>query len=124
MTKKELEDKVEILKEKVDEIMEQSFNMKDGWKWFQNHPTTKEYWRTLAEYRLVQDYTLRPFDKSCGSHMKLEEFICAAGTFFSDYDGSGYYATENEISNIACIPSDICNGYVRKDFTHVVWYNK
>ena len=55
---------------------------------------------------------------------RLEEFKKMAVIFFSDYDGSGYYATETDISDVPCVPSEIANGYIRTDFTHVMWYNK
>lgn len=124
MTKEKLKIKVEQLREECDGIQSEYIEAGKSWdEYCQNHKV-REYWKALAEYRLVQDYTLRPIEDGCGDHMTIEEFKGAAGTFFSDYDGSGYYATETEVSNIPCVPSEICNGYVRNDFTHVMWYNK
>ena len=125
MNKIELEAKRDRLYEEVQAIEDKYIAEGKSWDEYRKNPTVMEYWKTIAEYRLVQDYTLKPIeDKNFGEFMTLEEFKRAAGVFFSDYDGSGYYATETEISNIPCVPSEICDGYIRKDFTHVMWYNK
>jgi len=64
-----------------------------------------------------------------GDLFTLEDFIdnCKCGGFI-DYDGSGNYAKEIDgklmESNIDIYPSDIKHKSVRKDFTHVIWYNK
>jgi len=58
-------------------------------------------------------------------HMLLDEFIKAVKEgCFIDWDGSGYYATENEMSDKPAIPSGIAKGIVDHTFTHVVWFNK
>jgi hypothetical protein len=48
---------------------------------------------------------------------------CDCGGFI-DSDGFGVYATETQVSSIDVNPSDIETGLYRKDFTHVVWFNK
>lgn len=62
---------------------------------------------------------------SYGDHMTIEEFKenCDDG-MFTEYDGSGYYATESEVSNIEALPSRIKNGIIETGWTHVVWFNK
>ena len=124
MTKEELKNKVEELRKVCDGIQSEYLEAGKSWDEYRQNPKVKEYWKALAEYRLVQDYTHHPIKNDIGEHMTLEEFRGYSGTFFSDYDGIGYYATETEVSNIPCVPSEICNGYVRNDFTHVIWYNK
>lgn len=124
MTKEELKLKVEELREEYVDIQEKYLEAGKSWDEYRQNPKVRAYWKILAEYRLVQDYELRPIKGGCGDHMTLEEFKVLAGVFFSDYDGTGYYATEKEVSNILCIPSEICGGYIRSDFTHVMWYNK
>lgn len=49
--------------------------------------------------------------------------MCKSGGFI-DYDGSGVYSDGIQKSDIAIYPSDIIAGNYRKDFTHVIWYNK
>lgn len=124
MKKEELKLKVENLREEYDSLMEKYLEEGKSWDEFKNNPKVREYWKAVAEYRMIQDYTLRPNNDSFGELMPIEEFKQLAGVFFSDYDGSGYYATEKEISDIPCVPSEICDGYVRTDFSHVMWYNK
>ena len=124
MTKEELKAKVEELRKECDGIQSEYIEAGKSWDEYRQNQKVREYWKALAEYRLVQDYTLHPIKSDYGTHMTLEEFKGAAVTFFSDYDGSGYYATETEVSNIPCVPSEISDGYVRSDFTHVMWYNK
>jgi hypothetical protein len=62
-----------------------------------------------------------------GDHMTIEEFeaACQNGGFI-DYDGTGNYATDREMSDIEVSPSDItAKNYKRKPlFSHVVWFNK
>ena len=41
-----------------------------------------------------------------------------------DEDGYGYYATENAKSNITILPSDVLEGLIREDFTHVIWFGR
>jgi hypothetical protein len=60
-----------------------------------------------------------------GDHMTLEEFTKSVqGGCFIDWDGSGYYATATEMSHIPARPSEIIEGSINKEFTHVVWFNK
>ena len=125
MYKEELKEKVNRLRKEANAIEDKYIADGKTWDDFCKNSTVMEYWKTVAEYRLVQDYTLKPIgDRNRGSHMTLDEFKAYAGSFFSDYDGSGYYATETDVSNIPCVPSEICDGYIRGDFTHVMWYNK
>lgn len=126
MTKEELKEKVELLDEEVQKIWYESLDRKDGWEWYKNHPTLKEYSKTMREYRLVQDYKLsdmNELDKEC--RMSMGDFVdgCEAGGF-SDSDGCAYYATETQVSNIGISPSDIRANKYRKDFDYVCWYNK
>lgn len=124
MTKEELKKKLEFLKNEVHDIWNKSFDKEDGWEWYKNHPKVKEYIETNREYKLVQDYNLVPHD-DIGDLFTIEEFIdiCKTG-YLSDYDGSGFYATDTEQSNIYISPGDIFADKYRKDFTHVKWYNK
>ena len=124
MDKEELRVKVESLRDEYNALMDKYIEEGKSWEEFKNHPKVREYWKTIAEYRMVQDYTLRPIENGFGLLMTLDEFKEMAGCFFSDYDGSGYYATDKMISDIPCVPSEICEGYIRKDFSHVMWYNK
>lgn len=82
-------------------------------------------WRAGLQLRKIQDkFVMKKIDRS-SDHMTLGDFIeCCNGGSFIDSDGSGNYATETEESNISIHPSDIEEGVYRKDFTHVVWYNK
>jgi len=57
--------------------------------------------------------------------MTLETFIANVNCGgFIDYDGIGNYATNTQMSNIEIYPSDIKSGTYRKDFTHIVWFNR
>lgn len=59
--------------------------------------------------------------------MPLDEFaaLCNMGAFI-DYDGTGYYATETEESNVLAKPSYVCDPNTTHPewATHVAWYNK
>jgi hypothetical protein len=44
--------------------------------------------------------------------------------FFIDYDGHGYLATDNQVSNIPIIPSE-AKAFKFPDWcTHICWYNR
>jgi len=87
-------------------------------------PITSKLEKLSRRKRLITTYELAPI-ASFGNHMTLKEFIsnvkCGG---FIDYDGAGNYATATEESNITILPSDIMEKEYRKDFTHIVWYNK
>ena len=126
LTKEQLEKKVEELQEKVHEIWEQSFDMPfpESWEFYKNHPVLKECIDAERELKLIQDYELVPLD-NIGHLIPFDEFIddCKFGGFTGN-DGFGVYANKTQQSNIEINPSDITSGKYRKDFTHVMWYNK
>lgn len=132
MNKEELEKKIDILDDEIYEIWEKSFDMPigEGWKWYSTHPKIKERADLYRELKLIMDYKLSDFlmckGKPVGDLMTLSEFVnsCKIGPLFCDSDGFGYYATKDQESNIEIYPSDIISGKYRKDFTHVMWYNK
>lgn len=65
---------------------------------------------------------------SFGDLMTISEFVgnVEAGGFI-DYDGHGYLAYEDRMSNIVIVPSEtknVLDRYKVLDFTHVVWFNR
>lgn len=69
-----------------------------------------------VEYEEIPDY---------GDVFSFEEFQdCCFEYSFIDSDGCGYYATKDKMTNILANPSDIMIGYIREEFSHVVWFNK
>ena len=71
--------------------------------------------------------TLKPITEY-GEKMTLDEFQQAVddGSFI-DYDGWGYYATDDQESNVKVHPSDVIGGipdHRRELFTHVIWFNR
>lgn len=81
--------------------------------------------KNQQEMRLLQEPTM-VFDKKWkGEYYTLEEFIrtCELGGF-NDEDGYGYYATELGKSDILIYPSDVLDDKVRKDFSHVIWFDR
>ena len=61
-----------------------------------------------------------------GDMMTLEEFIdlCKCDALI-DYDGHGYYAESQEIiTDVLCIPSDILNGDIKNEYQYMIWFNK
>jgi len=71
-----------------------------------------------VEFKKIPDY---------GDIQTLIEWTnnCKVGMFI-DYDGWGYFATENEMSNKRVIPSDLRNPNFKipKWVTHIIWFNK
>ena len=130
MTKEEYKKRLDELDEQVHEAWEKSFDIEGwdkAWEWYCNQPCVKDKRRLWREYKLIKDYTLSDFsdlDKECVMPFKEFEAGCKIGPLFCDSDGSGYYATATQVSDIGISPSDIVSGVYRKDFTHVCWYNK
>lgn len=71
-------------------------------------------------YESIPDY---------GNKMSLEDFksSCLDGCFI-DYDGHGYYAMKDKMSDFPIFPSDITDNKMinnfEYNFTHVIWFNK
>lgn len=79
-----------------------------------------------AERLLRKEPTYRDaseFDLGC--RITLKEFIdwCNRG-YTCDSDGTGYYGTETQVTDIYANPSHFYNKWNRTDFTHIYWYNK
>ena len=121
-----LETEMDSLIDKINEIQTKSIEKGLSWDEYQNvakqfimaHSAKSRELRTLIEPEM-------PSISKYGDHMTLNDFIenVKSGGFI-DYDGSGNYATETQMSNITIYPSDITAGVYRKDFTHVLWFNK
>lgn len=81
--------------------------------------------KLYREMRLIKVPDLSPLEDRFGEHLTLTDFIdCCTSGLFIDNDGSGYYATKTEVTDIPISPSDIIEKEYRKDFTHVMWFNK
>lgn len=88
------------------------------------YPFYEDSSKISVKLRLAKTPVMKP-QATYGDLMTIENFIenCEGGGFI-DYDGSGNYATATEESDISIYPSDIISGVYRKDFTHIMWYNK
>lgn len=128
-----LEEIDKLLKENS-EILNKIWDEDDGSSWEKYEQKCKPYWKVSYELSTAksllipyEDIKFEPikerFIEEC--LIPIDEFRAACMyTFFTSYDGSGYYATETEESNIEAIPEAFADGYVRDDFKYVVWYNK
>jgi hypothetical protein len=58
----------------------------------------------------------REHDKNCKCEYKCGALI--------DYDGHGYYANKDLVSNIVVRPSDIKNGTILKKYKYIMWFNR
>jgi len=96
-----------------------------AWNWYKNQPIIQEQERLENELRKLKTPKYFYNIESDDDIYTLQEFIaiCKDGGFI-DYDGFGVYAFEDKKTDIEIYPSDIKNGNVRNDFTHVVWYNR
>lgn len=68
------------------------------------------------KYQGIPDY---------GDLMTIEKFLeYVRDGDFIDYDGHGNYSKPNVMSDIRVYPSDVKYNMIRKDFTHVIWFNR
>lgn len=80
----------------------------------------------ISKYkRLKQDPIVEYGKEWKGDLYTIEEFkkMVHSG-ILTDYDGSGLYATETSTSDVEVIPSDVTEGLIRDDFSHIMWFNK
>lgn len=116
-----------------DKILNKIWDEDDGNSWNKYCEKCQSYWDDNKLLYAAESLKLQPeeiemkkftdLDKEC--LMPIEEFIaCCKSGFITSYDGCGYYATKNEVSNLNASPWAFKNGFIRKDFTHVCWFNK
>ena len=120
--------KIDNLIDDLSKIYDNEFNSK-------KYDSLNDFWKSTkhlrikisdlySELRLIQIPKMSPIP-DYGDHMTLEYFInCCKNGLLISYDGFGKYATNNEMSDIEIYPSDIKRGKYRKDFSHVVWFNR
>jgi hypothetical protein len=73
---------------------------------------------------MPKELRMKPIEED-DDKFTLEEFKeCVRDGFLIDYDGFGYLATENEMSNITVYPSGLWSMQIDPKFTHVVWFNR
>lgn len=86
---------------------------------------TEEIFLIRREMRLKETPVMEYGKTWKGDTFTIEKFLelCKSGQIIDD-DGFGYYATDNGKSNIIACPSDFEDDEYRKDFTHVIWFNK
>ena len=133
MTYSEIESRIDELfniidskRSKVEQLPDEGF----GTYWErildEIHPEQKELDLLYKQRSLVKPPVLTLLPKKKEEHLyTVEEFIemCNDGDFI-DYDGFGRYATDKEESDIEVMPSYIKSGFIRTDFSHIVWYNR
>tara|TARA_R110000796_G_scaffold88978_2_gene192355 strand:+ start:2493 stop:2870 length:378 start_codon:yes stop_codon:yes gene_type:complete len=121
------------LKKRRNELLAQVKAIEKKWDYskpYNEFEDACDVWRELLEdnrrkITLISPYELDDLDKTSGDYMPFAEFAdCCENGGFIDYDGFGNYATDKKVSNLTIYPSDIMVGVCRKDFTHVLWYNK
>lgn len=87
-------------------------------------PENKKLHALDVEERLSMPYELSDLS-DYGDVMPLNEFIALVKNgMFIDYDGFGYYVKDGKETNIKIHPSDIEMGAIRKEFSHIIWFNK
>jgi hypothetical protein len=128
-----LEEIDKLLKENS-EILDKIWDEDDGSSWEKYEQKCKPYLKVSYELSTAksllipyEDIKFEPIEERFIEEclIPIDEFRAACMySFFTSYDGSGYYATETEESNIEAIPEAFADGYVRDDFKYVVWYNK
>ena len=80
------------------------------------------YWE--KKIKDIKPVELKPLSEY-GHLMTLQMFIDIVGNGgFIDYDGVGRYVVDNQETNISVSPSEIENGDIRHEFTHVMWFNR
>lgn len=71
----------------------------------------------------VKFNTMNDFERDCLIDI-LSFIIDAKNMCFCDYDGFGFYATKDKISDVYINFDDIVNNIYPEWATHVCWFNK
>ena len=124
------------IKEKIEkngEILNKIWEEDAGNSWTDYRIKCQPYWddnkllnAAVSMNTKLEDIEMEPMDefhKKCRVPIKTFIEWCKYDAVTS-YDGFGEYANENEVPNLHVSCWGIKNGLVRKDFTHVCWYNK
>ena len=117
----------EKLRARYDEIEEQC--LKEGLPFSEFEKRAKEPAEGLylisKHKRLRQDPIVEYGKEWKGTTYTIDEFKKRAQSkALVDGDGVGYYATENAKSDVEICPSDVLEGLIREDFSHVIWFNR
>lgn len=117
-----LKERLFELDDKVDELWDFTTDYEDFIN--RSKELRSEIKKIKSRMQLIKVPKLSPI-RSYGDKMTLSEFVecCKAGGFI-DYDGVGYYATDDQESDVVILPSHVAMGLVRTDFTHVIWFNR
>lgn len=109
--------------EMSDECANEGLSYKDFCK---RAKDVKEQLYFIGKYmRLKKSPTVEYGKEWKGDLYTLERFIdLVKNGGFIDDDGFGYYATDDVKSDITIYPSDIMENIYRKDFTHIIWFNR
>ena len=82
-----------------------------------------------VEYLDRQIRKIKPYELSkiptYGDVMTLTKFIeCVVSGGFIDYDGSGNYVKDGQMTDIDIYPSDVYHDCIRNEFDTIIWFNK
>lgn len=126
-TYEELNDRYLVISEKRDSLMDEC--AKSGLPFNEYVEKAKELTEEIflirREMRLKEIPTMEYGKTWNGDIFTIEKFLNLCKTHqIVDDDGVGYYATENAKSNVIACPLDFEDDEYRKDFTHVIWFNK
>lgn len=86
------------------------------------------YSKALGKLSRTRRVLIEPVMEELSDYGELYSFeifkaFCKTGGFI-DYDGYGKYSDGEKMSNISIFPSDIRHKHHRKDFSHVIWFNR
>jgi hypothetical protein len=126
-TYEELVRELNRLENKYDEISDECAEEGISYNEFckRAHDVKKDIYFISKYVRLKKDAIVE-FGKEWDANIyTIEQFISLVKNGgFVDSDGYGYYATDNGKSDIIIYPSDIIENIYRKDFTHIIWFNR
>ena len=108
-------------KKKMDECAKKNMGFQE---FADEAKTIKENLYFIKKYLHLKADPVLEFGKEWkGVRYEMDEFKSRVmdGTF-TDEDGVGYYATIDSKSDVEISPSDVLEGIVREDFSHVIWF--
>ena len=124
-----LEEELEVFDEKWDKKRFAPDANEEDFTWDKFCKARSPYDNPLSivdkEIRLIETNFTMGSHKDYGDLFLMKDWVdCCRRGGFIDYDGFGHYSTLTEESSFEVYPSDVKANKVRKDFTHVMWYNR
>jgi hypothetical protein len=111
---------------KIIDLKESVWDNSKPWEEYESYMKLehKKMTELSRERRMIMSYKLEEMP-TYGTVMSLDDFIINVNMGnFIDYDGSGNYVKDGQMTDIGIYPSDVKYKAIRKEFDTIIWFNR